>query len=152
MELDASGFYDEFEVNRVVAAVELNPKVRQSDLAAVREPVVSRLPVRYREAMAAEDGRFPANVPPSSRGCSITATRTSRSGTSSTGGYCPCWNSGVRGRRDDPEPSRGRRGVTTGRLFGPGTRMDDCPMIEQDPARRFRSHRGGEPFVQVDRL
>jgi type I restriction enzyme, R subunit len=49
MKLDAAGFYDEFEVNRVVA-VELNPNSRQSDLAAALEPVVSRLLVRYKAA------------------------------------------------------------------------------------------------------
>lgn len=49
MKLDATGFYDEFEVNRVVA-VELDPKARQSDLAAALEPVASRLLVRYRVA------------------------------------------------------------------------------------------------------
>ena len=49
MKLDAAGFYDEFEVNRVVE-VEFNPKARQSDLAAALEPVVSRLLVRYKSA------------------------------------------------------------------------------------------------------
>jgi type I restriction enzyme, R subunit len=47
--LDAAGFYDEFEVNRVAEA-ELNPKARQSDLAAALEPVVSRLLQRYKNA------------------------------------------------------------------------------------------------------
>ena len=47
--LDAQGFYDEFEVNRVVE-VELDPKARQSELAAALEPVVSRLLVRHRDA------------------------------------------------------------------------------------------------------
>jgi type I restriction enzyme R subunit len=50
MKLDATGFYDEFEVNRVVE-VEFNPKSRQSDLAAALEPVVSGLLVRYRSAL-----------------------------------------------------------------------------------------------------
>jgi type I restriction enzyme R subunit len=50
MKLDAAGFYDEFEVNRVVE-VEFNPKARQSDLAAALEPVVSRLLVRYKAAL-----------------------------------------------------------------------------------------------------
>jgi type I restriction enzyme R subunit len=49
MKLDASGFYDDFEVNRVVE-VEFNPNARQSDLAAALEPVVSRLLVRYKSA------------------------------------------------------------------------------------------------------
>lgn len=45
--LDAAGFYDEFEVERVVQ-VEVNPKARQSELAAALEPVVSRLLHRYK--------------------------------------------------------------------------------------------------------
>jgi type I restriction enzyme, R subunit len=49
MKLDALGFYDEFEVNRVVE-VEFNPKAKQSDLAAAVEPVVSRLLQRYKSA------------------------------------------------------------------------------------------------------
>lgn len=49
MKLDAAGYYDEFEVNRVVE-VEFNPKARQSDLAAALEPVVSRLLQRYKSA------------------------------------------------------------------------------------------------------
>ena len=51
MKLDATGFYDEFEVNRVVE-VEFDPKARKSDLAAALEPVVSRLLARYRDASA----------------------------------------------------------------------------------------------------
>jgi len=47
--LDAAGFYDDFEVERVVA-VELNPNARQSDLAAALEPVVSRILHRYKAA------------------------------------------------------------------------------------------------------
>ena len=47
--LDAAGFYDDFEVDRVVA-VELNPNARQSDLAAALEPVVSRILHRYKHA------------------------------------------------------------------------------------------------------
>jgi type I restriction enzyme R subunit len=47
--LDAAGFYDDFEVDRVVA-VELNPKARQSDLAAALEPVASRILQRYKHA------------------------------------------------------------------------------------------------------
>jgi type I restriction enzyme R subunit len=47
--LDASGHYDNFEVDRVVI-VEMNPKSKQSDLAAAIEPVVNRLLKRYKEA------------------------------------------------------------------------------------------------------
>lgn len=47
--LDAAGFYDDFEVERVVA-VELNPNARQSDLAAALEPVVARILQRYKAA------------------------------------------------------------------------------------------------------
>ncbi|MDP2827077.1 MAG: type I restriction endonuclease [Sulfuricellaceae bacterium] len=47
--LDAAGFYDDFEVDRVVA-VELNPSAKQSDLAAALEPVVSRILQRYKAA------------------------------------------------------------------------------------------------------
>jgi type I restriction enzyme, R subunit len=50
--LDATGYYDEFEVDRVVA-VELNPKSKQGDLIAALEPVISRLLVRYKEAQTA---------------------------------------------------------------------------------------------------
>ncbi len=49
MKLDAAGFYDEFEVNRVVE-VEFNPKAKQSDLAGALEPVVSRILHRYKAA------------------------------------------------------------------------------------------------------
>jgi len=49
MKLDAAGFYDEFEVNRVVE-VELNPKAKQRDLAGALEPVVSRILHRYKAA------------------------------------------------------------------------------------------------------
>ncbi len=56
MKLDAAGFYDEFEVNRVVE-VEFDPKARQSDLAAALEPVVSRLLVRYKVALDAIEER-----------------------------------------------------------------------------------------------
>jgi type I restriction enzyme, R subunit len=49
MKLDAAGFYDEFEVNRVVE-VEFNPKAKQSDLAGALEPVVSRIRHRYKAA------------------------------------------------------------------------------------------------------
>jgi type I restriction enzyme R subunit len=49
MKLDALGFYDEFEVDRIVE-VEFNPKSKQSDLAAALEPVISRLLQRYKSA------------------------------------------------------------------------------------------------------
>ena len=49
MKLDALGFYDEFEVNRIIE-VEFNPKAKQSDLAAALEPVISRLLHRYKSA------------------------------------------------------------------------------------------------------
>jgi type I restriction enzyme R subunit len=48
MKLDAAGFYDEFEVNRVVE-VEFNPRAKQSDLAGALEPVVGRLLQRYKD-------------------------------------------------------------------------------------------------------
>ncbi len=69
MKLDAAGFYDEFEVNRVVE-VELNPKSKQSDLAAALEPVASRLLVRYKaaqERMRAADARNDAKAAEDSR-------------------------------------------------------------------------------------
>lgn len=47
--LDAAGFYDDFEVNRVVE-VEFNPKAKQSDLTAALEPVASRLLKQYKAA------------------------------------------------------------------------------------------------------
>jgi type I restriction enzyme R subunit len=47
--LDAAGYYDDFEVDRVVA-VYLNPKAKQSELVAALEPVLSRLLSRYKAA------------------------------------------------------------------------------------------------------
>lgn len=47
--LDASGFYDDFEVDRVVA-VELKENAKQSELLHALEPVVSRLLHRYKAA------------------------------------------------------------------------------------------------------
>jgi type I restriction enzyme R subunit len=47
--LDATVFYDDHEVDRVVA-VELNPKSKQGDLVAALEPVVDRLMKRYKAA------------------------------------------------------------------------------------------------------
>ncbi len=45
--LDSAGYYDQFEVERVVAVL-LNPAARQSELSAALEPVANRLLVRYR--------------------------------------------------------------------------------------------------------
>jgi type I restriction enzyme, R subunit len=50
--LDAAGHYDDFEVERVVAA-ELNPDARQSELVAAIAPVEDRLMKRYRAAQEA---------------------------------------------------------------------------------------------------
>ncbi len=50
--LDATGHYDDFEVDRVVA-VELKPNAKQSELAAAVEPVVDRLHKKYKAAQAA---------------------------------------------------------------------------------------------------
>jgi type I restriction enzyme R subunit len=47
--LDAAGHYDEFEVDRVVAA-ELKPDAKQSDLVAAIAPVADRLMKRYKAA------------------------------------------------------------------------------------------------------
>ncbi len=50
--LDDTGYYDDFEVDRVVAA-ELKDGARQSEVVAAIEPVVDRLVRRYRAARAA---------------------------------------------------------------------------------------------------
>ena len=50
--LDSTGYYDEFEVERV-AAVELNPKSTQGDLLQALEPVADRLLRRYKAARQA---------------------------------------------------------------------------------------------------
>ncbi len=47
--LDAGGWYDDFEVDRV-AAVEVDPKARQGDLVAAIGPVADRLLKRYKAA------------------------------------------------------------------------------------------------------
>jgi type I restriction enzyme R subunit len=47
--LDASGHYDDFEVDRVIA-VEMNSKSKQSDLVAALEPVADRLLKRFKQA------------------------------------------------------------------------------------------------------
>jgi type I restriction enzyme, R subunit len=49
--LDGAGHYDDFEVDRVVAA-ELNPHAKQSDLIAALEPVQDRIMKRYQAAVA----------------------------------------------------------------------------------------------------
>lgn len=50
--LDAVGYYDDFEVDRVVA-VELKPGATQGELVAALEPVVDRLLRRYKAAQQA---------------------------------------------------------------------------------------------------
>ena len=50
--LDATGFYDEFEVERVVVA-DLDPRSKQSDLVRALEPVVDRVLKRYKAAQEA---------------------------------------------------------------------------------------------------
>ncbi len=52
--LDATGHYDDFEVERVVL-VELNPKASQAQLLAAIEPVADRLLKRFKAAKAALD-------------------------------------------------------------------------------------------------
>lgn len=47
--LDAAGYYDDFEVDRV-ATVEMNPRAKQSDLIAAIEPVAERLLNRFKAA------------------------------------------------------------------------------------------------------
>jgi type I restriction enzyme R subunit len=47
--LDASGHYDDFEVDRV-ATVEMNPRAKQGDLIAAIEPVADRLLRRFKAA------------------------------------------------------------------------------------------------------
>jgi type I restriction enzyme R subunit len=49
--LDAAGFYDDFEVDRVVK-VELDPTSKQGDLVAALEPVRERILARYKAAQA----------------------------------------------------------------------------------------------------
>lgn len=50
--LDATGYYDDFEVDRV-AAVDLNPSSKQSDLIRAVEPVADRLTKKFSAAMSA---------------------------------------------------------------------------------------------------
>ncbi len=47
--LDASGYYDEHEIERVIRA-ELNPKGTQAELSAALEPVASRLVKKFKRA------------------------------------------------------------------------------------------------------
>lgn len=68
MKLDSSGFYDEFEVDRMVE-VEFNPQAKQSELTGALEPVVSRLLQRYKAvqeklkvANAKDDGKTMADA------------------------------------------------------------------------------------------
>ncbi len=49
--LDSAGYYDDFEVDRVVA-VELNPTARQSELISALEPVADRLLKKYKQAQS----------------------------------------------------------------------------------------------------
>lgn len=50
MKLDSAGYYDDFEIERLVR-VELDPKSRQSDLVAAIEPVSQRLLQKYKNAV-----------------------------------------------------------------------------------------------------
>ena len=55
--LDSAGYYDDFEVNRVVA-VELKSGAKQSELVAALEPVADRLMKKYKVAQGAlQDAR-----------------------------------------------------------------------------------------------
>ena len=123
--LDAAGYYDDFEVERVVA-VELNPHARQSDLAAALEPVASRILQRYKaaqellkaakarnDAKAAEEAQNELNAlmlfkaesahsnasMPSCRRYSTTATPRLKSATGPSNACCPCWSSGGNAKR-----------------------------------------------------
>lgn len=58
--LDARGYYDDFEVNRVVE-VQLNPNAKQSELVAALTPVVDRLMRRYAAAREAFRGATAKN-------------------------------------------------------------------------------------------
>ena len=62
--LDAAGFYDDFEVDRV-AEVEINPKAKQGDLVAALSPVADRLLKRFkaaRERLAAAQEQHDENA------------------------------------------------------------------------------------------
>ena len=63
--LDAAGFYDDFEVDRV-AEVELNPKAKQGDLVAALSPVADRLLKRFkvaRDRLAFAEEQHDENAP-----------------------------------------------------------------------------------------
>jgi type I restriction enzyme R subunit len=60
--LDASGHYDDFEVNRVVE-VELNPKSKQGELVAALEPCVDRIMRKYKAAQEALKAAKASNDP-----------------------------------------------------------------------------------------
>jgi len=64
--LDASGHYDDFEVERVVL-VELNPKATQAMLVAAIEPVADRLLKRYKAARQALQDAEGAHAKPASK-------------------------------------------------------------------------------------
>ncbi|MCP1561089.1 UNVERIFIED_ORG: type I site-specific restriction-modification system R (restriction) subunit [Methylobacterium sp. SuP10 SLI 274] len=64
--LDASGHYDEFEVDRV-AAIAMNPRAKQGDLVAAIAPVADRLLKRFR---AAQERRQRATDQEDDRGAS----------------------------------------------------------------------------------
>lgn len=59
--LDATGHYDDFEVERVVQ-VELNPKASQAQLVAAIEPVADRLLKRFKAAQATLDEALAAHA------------------------------------------------------------------------------------------
>ena len=54
--LDAAGYYDEPEVDRV-AAVEVNPKAKQGELQAAIYPVADRLVRQFKAARQRNGGR-----------------------------------------------------------------------------------------------
>jgi type I restriction enzyme R subunit len=64
--LDASGHYDDFEVERVVL-VELNPKATQAMLVAAIEPVADRLLKRYKAARQALQDAETAGTKPGTK-------------------------------------------------------------------------------------
>jgi type I restriction enzyme R subunit len=64
--LDASGHYDDFEVERVVLA-ELNPKATQAMLVAAIEPVADRLLKRYKAASQALQDAEASGAKPGSK-------------------------------------------------------------------------------------
>jgi type I restriction enzyme, R subunit len=103
--LDATGFYDDFEVDRV-AEVELNPKAKQGDLFAAISPVADRLLRRFkaaRDRLAAAQEQHNEDTAKDAKElschrCSTTATRRSRSGSCSTAACCRCLSSAASAR------------------------------------------------------